>query len=79
MIVAKVTSKGKLIACEVVFAEFAVDFPSGQELEFFFSDTGIGLVCSNEKALFFWPVRDGQNMREKAPGTGLYAENAAGP
>jgi len=45
-------SNGKLIICEVVFAELAAGFPSGQELEFFLADTGIGLVCSNEKALF---------------------------
>ena len=45
-------SMGKLIICEVVFAELAAGFPSGRELEYFLSDTGIGLVCSNEKSLF---------------------------
>jgi len=45
-------SKGKLIICEVVFAELSACFSSGQELEFFLADTGIGLVCSKEKALF---------------------------
>ena len=45
-------SKGKLIMCEVVFAELATGFPSEQELKFFLADTGMGLVYSNEKALF---------------------------
>ncbi len=68
-------SKGKLIICEVVFAELAAGFESEKELEFFLADTGIGLVRPNEKASF-WPVRDGQNMQEKAPEIGFHATNA---
>jgi hypothetical protein len=45
-------SRGKLIICEVVFAELAAGFPSGQELKAFLVDTGMGLVYSNERALF---------------------------
>ena len=45
-------SRGKLIICEVVFAELAAGFPSGQELKAFLADTGMGLVYSNERALF---------------------------
>jgi predicted nucleic acid-binding protein len=45
-------SKGKLIICEVVFAELSAGFPSEQELKSFLADTGIGLVHSNERALF---------------------------
>ena len=59
-------SKGKLIICEVVFAELAAGFPSGQELEFFLADTGIGLVCSNEKALFLAGSRWAKYARKGA-------------
>ncbi len=45
-------SKGKLIICEVVFAELATAFPSEQDLNLFLADTGMGLVPSSEKALF---------------------------
>ena len=42
---------GKLILCEVVFAELAAKFPSEQELKLFLAETGIRLVPSQEKAL----------------------------
>ena len=45
-------TNGKLIFCEVVYAELASYFPSEQELSQFLADTGIGLVYSNEKALY---------------------------
>ena len=45
-------SKGKLIICEVVFAELAAGFLAEQELKLLLADTGMGLVYSNEKALF---------------------------
>ncbi len=45
-------SKGKLIICEVVFAELASCFLSEKELKLFLSDTGMGLVPSNEKSLY---------------------------
>ena len=44
-------SVGKLIFCEVVYAELAAYFPSDKELKQFLTDTSIGLVYSNEKSL----------------------------
>jgi len=44
-------SKGKLIICEIVFAELAARFPSEEELASFLADTRINLVYSNEKSL----------------------------
>jgi len=44
-------ASGKLILCEVVFAELAAQFPSEQELKMFFAETGMRLVPSNEKSL----------------------------
>jgi predicted nucleic acid-binding protein len=44
-------AKGKLIVCEVVFAELAARFPSEEELASFFADTRMNLVYSNEKSL----------------------------
>jgi predicted nucleic acid-binding protein len=45
-------SKGKLILCEVVFAELAARFPSAEELASFLTDTRMNLVYSNEKSLY---------------------------
>ena len=45
-------SGGKLIVCEVVLAELASCFPSEKELKLFLSDTGMGLVHSNERSLY---------------------------
>ncbi len=45
-------SKGKLIICEVVFAELASAFPSREELKSFLSDTGMKIVYSDERSLF---------------------------
>ncbi len=45
-------SKGKLIICEVVFAELAAEFPSEEELLLFLTETGMRIVCSNEKSLY---------------------------
>ncbi len=44
-------SSGKLILCEVVYAELAAYFSSGKELKQFLTDTTIELVYSNEKSL----------------------------
>ncbi|MDO8281878.1 MAG: type II toxin-antitoxin system VapC family toxin [Thermodesulfovibrionia bacterium] len=44
-------ASGKLILCEVVFAELAARFPSEQELKLFLAETGMRLVPSNEKSL----------------------------
>jgi len=46
------SSKGKLILCEVVFAELAARFPSEDELASFLADTRMNLVYSNEKSLY---------------------------
>jgi len=58
-------SKGRLVICEVVFAELAAVFPSSQELDGFLGDTGIGLVYSNRKALFLAGSRWANYSREK--------------
>lgn len=44
-------ASGKMILCEVVFAELAARFPSEQELKLFLTETGMRLVPSSEKAL----------------------------
>lgn len=44
--------KGRLVLCEMVFAELAASFPDSEELERFLSDTGMALVYSNATALF---------------------------
>jgi hypothetical protein len=59
-------SKGKLIICEVVFAELAAGFPSEEELESFLSDTGMKVVYSNEKALFLAGSRWAEYTRKSA-------------
>lgn len=48
---------GRLILCEVVFAELAAMFPSEQELKMFLTETGIRLVPSNEKSLHLAGMR----------------------
>ena len=50
-------SSGKLILCEVVFAELAARFPSEQELKLFLAETGMRLVHSNEKSLHIAGMR----------------------
>jgi len=45
-------SKGKLILCEVVFAELAARFPSEDEIMSFLGDTRMNLVYFNEKILY---------------------------
>jgi hypothetical protein len=45
-------SEGKLILCEVVFAELATHFPFEADLKEFLTETGMRLVCSNEKSLY---------------------------
>jgi predicted nucleic acid-binding protein len=50
-------ASGKLILCEVVFAELAARFPSEQELKLFLAETGMRLVSSNEKSLHIAGMR----------------------
>jgi predicted nucleic acid-binding protein len=50
-------ASGKLILCEVVFAELAARFPSEQELKLFLADTGMRLIPSNEKSLHMAGMR----------------------
>jgi len=50
-------SNGKLILCEVVFAELAARFSSEQELKMFLAETGMRLVPSNEKSLHIAGMR----------------------
>lgn len=58
--------KGKLIICEVVFAELAARFLSEEDLKFFLADTGMGLVYSNEKALYTAGMRWAEYARKSA-------------
>ena len=58
-------SMGKLIICEVVFTELAAMFPSERELELFLTDTGIGLVYANEKALYLAGSRWAEYARKR--------------
>ena len=50
-------SDGKLILCEVVFAELAARFPSEEELKMFLTETGMRLVYSTEKSLYIAGAR----------------------
>jgi predicted nucleic acid-binding protein len=50
-------SKGKLIICEVVFAELAAQFLSEQELKQFLAETGMRLDYTNEKSLYIAGTR----------------------
>lgn len=50
-------SNGRLILCEVVFAELAANFISEQELKLFLSETGMRLIHSGEKALYTAGIR----------------------
>ncbi len=50
-------ANGKLILCEVVFAELAARFPSEQELKLFLAETGMRLVPSSEKSLHMAGMR----------------------
>jgi predicted nucleic acid-binding protein len=59
-------SMGKLIICEVVFAELAAGFPSEEGLESFLSDTGMKVVYSNERALFLAGSRWAEYARKSA-------------
>lgn len=45
-------SEGTLILCEVVYSELAAHFPSEADLKKFLAETGMRLVCSNEKSLY---------------------------
>ena len=59
-------SKGKLIICEVVFAELASHFLSEAELTSFLTDTGMGLVCSMERSLYIAGTRWAEYARKNA-------------
>jgi predicted nucleic acid-binding protein len=50
-------SKGKLILCEIVYAELAAKFPSEREFKLFLTETGMRLEYSNEEALFIAGIR----------------------
>jgi predicted nucleic acid-binding protein len=57
-------ASGKLILCEVVFAELAAQFPSEQELKLFLTETGMRLVPSNEKSLHIAGMRWAEYARK---------------
>lgn len=59
-------SKGKLIICEVVFAELAAGFTSGEEFRSFLTDTGFEIVYSNEKSLLLAGSRWAKYSRQGA-------------
>ncbi len=48
----KASKKGKLIICEIVFAELASQFESLSELNIFLNDTLIEIGWSNKESLF---------------------------
>lgn len=50
-------SDGRLIICEIVFAELAARFPSEEDLKMFLTETGMRLVYSNEKSLYLAGTR----------------------
>lgn len=50
-------SSGKLVLCEIVFAELAAQFLSEQELKLFLAETGMRLDHSNEKSLYIAGTR----------------------
>lgn len=62
-------SKGKLILCEVVYAELAAQFPSEQELKLFLAETGMRLEYSNEKSLYIagtrWEKYAGKSSKDR--------------
>ncbi len=60
------SSKGKLILCEVVFAELAARFPSEEELASFLADTRMSLVYSNEKSLYMAGSRWAEYAKKSA-------------
>jgi predicted nucleic acid-binding protein len=59
-------SKGKLILCEVVFAELAAMFPSEEELTSFLADTKMSLAHSNEISLYMAGSRWAEYVRKSA-------------
>jgi predicted nucleic acid-binding protein len=59
-------SKGKLVICEVVFAELAARFLSEEDLKHFLADTGMGLVYSNEESLYMAGSRWAEYARKSA-------------
>ena len=59
-------SKGKLIICEIVFAELSSEFPSEEELRLFLTETGMRLVYSNEYSLFLAGSRWTKYARKEA-------------
>ncbi|MHC1725973.1 MAG: type II toxin-antitoxin system VapC family toxin [Syntrophobacteraceae bacterium] len=59
-------AKGRLIICEVVFAELAPGFPSREILHSFLSDTGIKIVNSDENSLFLAGSRWAEYARKSA-------------
>jgi len=59
-------SKGKLILCEVVFAELAARFPSEEEITSFLTDTRMNLVYSNEKSLYLAGSRWAEYAKKNA-------------
>ena len=59
-------SKGKLVICEIVFAELAAQFLSEEDLNLFLADTGMELVHSNEKALYVAGTRWAEYARKGA-------------
>ena len=59
-------SKGKLILCEVVFAELAARFPSEKELASFLADTRMNLVYANDKSLYMAGSKWAEYARKSA-------------
>ncbi len=60
------SSRGRLILCEVVFAELAARFTSEQELASFLADTRMNLVYSNDTSLYMAGSRWVEYARKSA-------------
>jgi predicted nucleic acid-binding protein len=57
-------SEGTLILSEVVYAELAAHFQSEADIKKFLAETGMRLVCSNEKSLYIAGSRWAQYTRK---------------
>jgi predicted nucleic acid-binding protein len=60
-------AKGRLVICEIVYAELASQFLSAQDLNRFLAETGIRLVNSNEKALYIAGEKWVEYSKKKSP------------
>lgn len=65
-LIEKHLEKGRLVICEIVYAELASQFLSERDLNHFISETGIRLVGSNEKSLHLAGERWGHYAKNRS-------------